>query len=148
MLNWLKIIVIIFLTFLRTNYFICERRLKEGSFNSKTSFKISEDKLLFILKISVVRTQSYLSVIAQERWICSLDFYHETFKLMRVVQKKNFDNKFSFGKVHIVVCKDMQLSTCLLAKNWNMVFERDLTIERELTLFQRELIEGKVLVFT
>ena len=59
--------MIIFLTFLRTNYFICERRLKEGSFNSKTSFKISEDKLLFILKISVVRTQSYLSVLAQER---------------------------------------------------------------------------------
>ena len=59
--------MIIFLTFLRTNYFICERRLKEGSFNSKKSFKISEEKLLFILKISVVRTQSYLSVLAQER---------------------------------------------------------------------------------
>ena len=58
--------MIIFLTFLRTNYFICERRLKEGSFNSKTSFKISEDKLFFTLKISVVRAQIYLSVIAQE----------------------------------------------------------------------------------
>ena len=51
----------------------------EGSFNSKTSFIISDDRSFFALKISTVRTyadellQSYLPVIVEETWIDNPD---------------------------------------------------------------------------